>query len=192
MESAFAVLAAARPRTAGSPVLVEFAVTGGVVVVVAVAFVAFYVKDLRAREGVSFFKRRRVLRSGVAADATVLSSSPLERSTGDFETAYYSNVYEVPAPDGSTFRARGIEEMPTAFGMAGFGGGAFDLKAGETVAVRYDPADHTTVMVNPYQKMNNAQRVREAQERVREEDRRAEQIAQKEREARLLRGDPPS
>ena len=182
----------ARPAsTSGSGALVEFVLAAaGLMLLFGVMFTINFFKDLRAHEGVSMFKRRRVLKSGVAANATVLSSSRLERDTGVMESAYYSNVYEVGGPGGELFRAKGIEEMPTGLAVSGYL--SLDLKVGETVAVKYDLVDHTIVMVNPFVKQHEAERENAQRERTREDERNAELIAQKEKEARLLRGEPPS
>lgn len=181
------------PSVAGVPVsdLIVIGVVGGIVVVViACVFLSSFVKDRRAHEGVSWFKRRRVLRSGIAAEATVLSSSRLDEQASDLEDmAYFSNVYEIPAPPGGeSFRVRGIEQMPTD-PPSGYAGSALYLEPGEKAAVKYDPVDRIVVMVNPFQKLQRLQQEAAERRQVVERVRKANEIAQKEKEARLLRGD---
>jgi hypothetical protein len=60
---------------------------------------------------------------------------------------------------------------------------------GETVPVKYDPVDHTIVLVDPFRKLVDADLERARQERAQQEILRAKQIEQKEKEARLLRDD---
>jgi hypothetical protein len=207
MGLALVVLAAARPHADGwSQNQIGGACAAAAVVLFVVGDLVYkFLQDRRIHEGVSSFKRRRVLRSGVAANATVLSSLRIERKTSGMEvlsepatgnpfgTAYYSNVYEVVTPSGETFRAKGIEKMPTDSGkVSRHACRHFELQPGETVAVKYDPVDRTIVLVNPEQKLHEAWRLDAAADRAKEDARRATEAAKKENEARLLRGDPPT
>jgi hypothetical protein len=62
---------------------------------------AFFCVDLWLHEGVSIFKRRRVLRSGMAAPALILSADSLGRGIGRGQglSSAYSIVYEVLPTD---------------------------------------------------------------------------------------------
>jgi hypothetical protein len=176
-------------------------VVAAVVLFIVGQFIYNHVRERQAHDGVSKSKRRRVHRSGTAANATVLSSLRLEQTTGNWssfrtfgssssDSRYYSIVYEVVGPGGETFRAKGVEEMPRGF-MSANAAYEFELQVGETVAVKYDPVDHTMVLVDPYQKFREAERLEAEAERGKENARQAKERAKKEDEARLLRGDPP-
>jgi hypothetical protein len=102
-----------------------------------------------------------VLRSGQAASARVLSSTlRVGRSTGSKYNGAYSIIYEVTPPGGATFRAKATEVMF-------FSEASANLEAGGTVNVRFDPADHTVVLVRVDPKPVAHQR--EAERRAREE-----------------------
>jgi hypothetical protein len=117
--------------------------------------------DRRLHDGVSVFKRRRVLRRGIAADATILSSTMTMRTTGSRFKAAYSIVYEVHPSGAPPFRAKGIEVMYFSESNDN------RLDANERVRVRYDPDDHTVVIVRVDRK--KVQREREQAQRAREE-----------------------
>ncbi len=160
-----ATLAAARPYADGSwssNKIGPICAVAAVVLFIVGKLVYDHVQDSRAHEGVSSFKRRRVRRSGIAVNATVLSSVRLEQRTANdpsvlftpatyddsHRTSYYSIVYEVVTPSGETFRAKGVEEMPQGY-VSKFASRNFELQVGETVAVRYDPVDHIIVLMDP-------------------------------------------
>jgi hypothetical protein len=101
-----------------------------------------YLIDRKAHEGVDWFKRRRVLRSGQEAEAQVLSSTVVEgTSTAPYKRAY-SIVYEVTPAGAAPFRARAIEIMYPGEARA-------NVEEGQRVQVRFDPADRTVVLVRP-------------------------------------------
>jgi hypothetical protein len=121
----------------------------------------FYRLDLRLHEGVSVFKRRRVLRRGIEADATILSSTMSMRTTLSRFTDAYSNVYEVHPSGAPPFRAKGIEVMSFSESSDN------RLEQNGRVRVRYDPDDHTVVIVRVDRQ--KVQREREQAQRAREE-----------------------
>ena len=103
--------------------------------------VVSYWLDRRAHDGVDWFKRRRVLARGQVAEARILSSSLVPtKTTGSKLSGAYSIVYEV-RPDGAApFRTKAIEVMFFSEARA-------NLVEGSTVEVRFDPGDHTVVLV---------------------------------------------
>jgi hypothetical protein len=142
---------------------------GFVLLSVSIPVLVSFLLDLRAHEGVSYFKRRRVLRQGLEAKANVLSSNILLKSTGRRHEVIYSVVYEVAAVAEPPFRAKGCEVMYLS------DPNARRLREGSSVEVRYDPADHTVVLVRI--DTRTGRRDREAALRAREEE--------------LLKGRPP-
>ena len=104
----------------------------------------FFFHDLWMHEGVTVFKRRRVLRSGTAAPARILSADMLNKTIGKLSgiAAAYSIVYEVLPPGAPPFRARGIEVMTFVEKDANVPDGA-----SVTVQVRFDPRSHLVVLV---------------------------------------------
>lgn len=162
-------LDAASRRSAGNPVSSEDTIPFvlGIVGVGLATLAVFYWMDLRAHEGVSVLRRRRVARSGVAASARVVSCSPI--TTGPMwggGKLPHSLVYEVEPTGEPPFRARGIEMLSTA-------DRAENLENGKPVRVRFDPADRTIVLV----RADRAQVERD------------EEAARRAREAALLGGD---
>ncbi len=179
------------PHIAGVSITVIL-VVGVLVLVPASIFLRSFLKDRRAHDGVSSFKRNRVLRSGVAAEATILSSARLRETPSDVENmGYYSNVYEIPAPPGGeAFRTRGIELLPDDFEhYSGFASSILNLEPGEKVAVKYDPVTRTTVMVNRFAKLQKFEQMAAEREQAAERAQQQAAIALKEKQARLLRGD---
>jgi bifunctional DNA-binding transcriptional regulator/antitoxin component of YhaV-PrlF toxin-antitoxin module len=206
MRLALLALAAARPHSDGSgdsSLIGVTCVAAAIVLLVVGAFVRSHARDRRLHDGVSSGKRRRVLRSGTATTATVLSSRRFEPTgwelpTGvpvgrnQIVTSLYSIVYEVALPNGGTFRAKGVEDMPSYYHpdhehMRR----EFELQPGDKVAVKYDPVDHTTVLVDPYQKMSEVDRLDAKKDQSKEAARGAEERRERAKEARLMRGDPP-
>lgn len=100
--------------------------------------VAFFI-DLRLHEGVSWFTRRSVLRTGRAATAKVLSSSVLLRQTGRRYASAHSIVYEVLPEGEAPFRAKGIEVLTLSE----------SVREGASVEVRFDAARKIVVLVRP-------------------------------------------
>src|SRR5580698_2722478 len=80
-------LAAIRPHDdSWSPDAIGAACTAAAVVVILLAIIVHgYLKDRRQYGGVGSFKRRRVLRSGITANATVLSSRRIEEDKSGIE-----------------------------------------------------------------------------------------------------------
>jgi hypothetical protein len=113
----------------------------GIVGVFLATVAVMYWMDLRAHEGVSVLRRRRVALGGVAAQARVVSCSPITTGPmwGGGKLAH-SLVYEVEPTGEPPFRARGIEMLSTA-------DRAENLESGKPVRVRFDPADRTIVLV---------------------------------------------
>jgi hypothetical protein len=125
-----------------------------------------YSLDRNAHEGVDWFARRRVLRSGQAADAKVLSSELMVgKNVGGNHGGAYSIVYEVMPPGDAPFRKKATEVMYFSEARA-------NLEVGRIVQVRFDPETQVVVLV-----------------RVSAESARAQADAERrEREERLLRG----
>jgi hypothetical protein len=117
--------------------------------------------DVRLHEGVSLFKRRRVLKNGTIAEATILSCEVLMKNTGSRYRSAYSIVYEVHVPGGGCFRAKGIEVMLFSESTAN------RLSTGERVEVRYDSETRLVVLVRVDRK--KVDRDREAARRAKEE-----------------------
>jgi hypothetical protein len=107
--------------------------------------------DLRAHEGVTVFARRRVLRSGTAAPARILSDEMLDKSVVRFGTlpAAYSIVYEVLPPGEQPFRAKAIEVLTDVEHEANLraGRGGASLGTDVSVRVKFDPKSHLVVLV---------------------------------------------
>jgi hypothetical protein len=126
----------------------------GVLLALAIPFTLiafFFFHDLWMYEGVTVFKRRRVLRSGTAAPARVLSVDVLDKAIGRLGgiASPYSIVYDVLPPGEQPFRAKGIEVMTDAEGDANLGaarGAALD-GTDVTVQVKFDPESHLVVLV---------------------------------------------
>lgn len=144
-----------------SVILVPIAVVVFLLAVLGGPLFLSYWLDRRVHDGAGVFKRRRVGKSGVLAEALVLSSAIKMQSTGSKLVHAYSVVYEIYPPGGAPFRAKGVETMTSSERDAN------RLKEGERVSVRFDPADHTVVLVrvNARQVLND----REAAQRAREE-----------------------
>jgi hypothetical protein len=140
----------------------------------------FFCVDLWLHEGVSIFKRRRVLRSGMAAPALILSADSLGRSIGRGQglSSAYSIVYEVLPTDAPPFRARGVEVLTSGEYNANIIGALQTALAGTsaTVQVRVDPERKVIVLVR-----------RGGANRLEQEQRAAKRKAQD----ALLRGGPP-
>ena len=118
-------------------VFIIFVVVGSI----SLPMVIGYIIDARLHEGVNMFRRRKVLRTGVEAQAQVLSSTILMKATGSRLDSAYSVVYEVKPPNAAPFRAKAIEVMfPSEVSNN-------HLREGQTVTVRYDPADQLVVLV---------------------------------------------
>jgi hypothetical protein len=111
----------------------------------------FFFLDLRVHEGVSFFKRRSVLRAGVAAPARILADKMLNKSvarTGTPRSAYAID-YEVLPPGAPPFRAHGVEVLTMLEDRANLQAsrrGALD-GTDVTVPVRFDPKSNVVVLV---------------------------------------------
>jgi hypothetical protein len=153
-----------RPHAAPPPPdagLLGGLVTAGALLLCLLAVALVYWLDRRLHDGVSVFKRRRVLHRGIAADATILSSSMTMRTTAFYLKDAYANVYEVHPSGAPPFRAKGIEVM--SFSESNDN----RMNVHERVSVRYDPDDHTVVLVRVDRK--KARREREEAQRAREE-----------------------
>jgi hypothetical protein len=118
-----------------------------------------YLIDHRLHEGVNWFKRRRVLSQGVGASAKILSATMLMKATGSRLKSAWSIVYEVLPEGEAPFRAKGVEVM-----YRGESAGN-RVRAGETVDVKFDPVDHTVVLVRADPKQLLRQREVELKER---------------------------
>lgn len=101
--------------------------------------VVSYFIDVRLHEGVGWFTRRHVRRTGVAAKAKVLSMAVLPRQTGRRYESAHSMVYEVTQDGQAPFRAKGIEVLTTSE--------AVRAREGTVVDVRFDPASKVVVLV---------------------------------------------
>jgi hypothetical protein len=158
------------PDTDGSKriVWILLAIAGWTLLMLAIPISISYWIDIRLHDGVNVFRRRRVLRSGTSAEATILSSEMLMKGTGSKYKAAYSNIYEIHQPSGGSFRAKGVEVM--FFSEAGTN----RLRAGEEVQVKFDPGDHTVVLVRVDSKKVDQDR----------------ETARKAKEEALLRGAP--
>ncbi|MBI5545180.1 MAG: sigma 54-interacting transcriptional regulator [Deltaproteobacteria bacterium] len=123
----------------GMPVLAFVIVV--VVLSVSLPMVISYLIDVRLHDGVNLFRRRKVLKTGVEAKAEVLSSTMLMKATGSRLRSAYSVVYEVKPADAAPFRAKAIEVLLHSEAANN------RLREGQTVTVRYDPADQLVVLV---------------------------------------------
>jgi hypothetical protein len=150
------------------PVLLLGGIFGGAALIVALSFWFYWYREKQQCDGHGILQRRRVLRSGLPAEATVLSEeivSEAQTTRGNFLRRI---IYEVRPASGSPFRAKGFERMWMSE--------AHDqgLRVGHVVQVRYDPADHLVRLVP----------------RDLDELRRRKDEATRAREEALLRGGP--
>ena len=119
-----------------------------------------YLIDYRLHEGVNYFRRRRVLKQGVAAKAKVLSSNILTKATGSRLKSAHSVIYEVSPPGAPAFRAKGIEVLFSSEVTAN------GLRDGQTVDVRYEPVDHIVVLV----RIDPKQALLEREQKIKEKE----------------------
>jgi hypothetical protein len=138
-------------------------VGGFVAFAISIPIVVSYLLDRRTHDGIDWFKRRRVLKEGQAADARVLSSTLVigKNAGGSKYQGAYSIVYEVLPAGAAPFRAKAIEVLYFSEASAN------RLTTGQIVHVRFDPADQTVVLVRVDPR--NADRNREA-ERIAKEN----------------------
>ncbi len=147
------------------PVDATFAVFMGLFIGLHLVVLAgvFYGHDRWIHGGLDLFQRRRILRGGVEAEATVLSERLAERRGVVKHRTEMSIVYEVHAPDGTLFRAKGIEVFSSLEWVG------HPTREGNRVRLRYDPATRSTVLLrrNPHAVMEARRRAeRLAEERI--------------------------
>jgi hypothetical protein len=135
---------------------------GCVVAVIAAIYYVWSWRDTKVHGGITAARRRRTMKSGRIAEATVLSSEILPGATLDANTTARSIVYEVSAPDGPKFRAKAIEV---------FGWGSDDLanpvEVGSTVRVKFDDSHEVVVLL--HENSRNAKKRAEEQRHARED-----------------------
>lgn len=114
-----------------------------VVTLLSISFpmIVSYIIDVRLHEGVNMFRRRSVLKTGIEAPAQVLSSTMLMKATGSRLRSAYSVIYEVKPANAEPFRAKAIEVLFHSEAANN------NVREGQTVTVRYDPADQVVVLV---------------------------------------------
>ena len=130
---------------------------------ISIPIVINYFADRRAHEGVDWFRRRRILRQGQSAPATVLSSTLLVNvNIGSKYQGAYSIVYDVRPSNGAPFRKRGVEVLYYSEADANH------LAPGGNVHVRFDPTDQTVVLVRVDR--DRVKKDRDAERRAKEDE----------------------
>ena len=131
----------------------------GALAIFAVFMVVLLVWVQRMVTGTTDATTRRVMKTGVAAEATVLSEALI--STGP-DAGKLSVVYEIRPPSGAPFRARGVAWLMS--------GGVGTPSAGQLVKVQYDPTDGTVIFMGPLVDPRVTQAQLEAARLAREEE----------------------
>jgi hypothetical protein len=150
------------PPSDVDPLLLLGGIIGGVVAIVALSFWFYWYRERRQCDGHGILQRRRVLRSGLPGEATVLSEEIVSEAQSTRGNFLRRIIYEVrPASGEPPFRAKGFERMWMSE--------AHDqgLRVGHVVQVRYDPVDHLVRLVP--QDLNEVRRRKDAAVRAREE-----------------------
>ena len=122
------------------------AILFGVLGIPSMLFAYFFFQDLWMHQGVNLFKRRRVLKSGTAAPARIVSAEMRDKVIGGLRgpASPYAIEYEVLPPGGAPVRATGIEVMTLREDHANLRAARRD---GRNVQVRFDPQSKLVVLV---------------------------------------------